>query len=402
MLSWGFKTRGLRPIGLDVGHNSVKMIQLLMDGEHISVIAADEIRIEPGINEDEQSRRSFVISSIKEMLSKGNFKGKNVVSCLPSGKLKITSLRLPETEEQEIEQILRKEVTHRFGLNPDEDTMDYVFAGNVKQDDEIKSELIVFAAEKETIKGHIQILVEAGLKPVAIDIIPFALFRSFERSLRRQEDRDRTTVFVDVGSCFTTVVFGRGGEISFVKEIPIGGEKFNQEVAAKLGVNVGEAEVLRDAIRTEKGFVKSKSNLPVQGPNIDGQNIDAQTRQVVVDAVSGIVEDLAREISLCLRYYTVTFRGKRVERAIIAGGGAYEDILLNVLRRYLSVNLEIAQPLRGFNLSSERTNLNFDGDRRGFLCEWAVAVGLSLKGWKGASEEEIIAGCNERENYERD
>ncbi len=402
MLSWGFKTRGLRPIGLDVGHNSVKMIQLLMDGENISVIAADEIRIEPGINEDEQSRRSFVISSIKEMLSKGNFKGKNVVSCLPSGKLKITSLRLPETEEQEIEQILRKEVTHRFGLNPDEDTMDYVFAGNVRQDDEIKSELIVFAAEKETIKGHIQILVEAGLKPVAIDIIPFALFRSFERSLRRQEDRDRTTVFVDVGSCFTTVVFGRGGEISFVKEIPIGGEKFNQEVAAKLGVNVGEAEVLRDAIRTEKGFVKSKSNLPVQGPNIDGQNIDAQTRQVVVDAVSGIVEDLAREISLCLRYYTVTFRGKRVERAIIAGGGAYEDILLNVLRRYLSVNLEIAQPLRGFNLSSERTNLNFDGDRRGFLCEWAVAVGLSLKGWKGASEEEIIAGCNERENYERD
>jgi type IV pilus assembly protein PilM len=297
-------------------------------------------------------------------------------------------LRLPESEEQEIEQALRREVTQRFGLDPDEDTMDYVFAGKVRQDNEIKSEFIVFAAEKETIKGHLRMIAEAGLKPLAIDTIPFALFRSFERSLRRHEDRDRTTVFIDVGSRYTTVVFGRGGEISFVKEIPIGGEKFSQEVATRLGVSISEAEVLRDALRTEKGFSRSKSNVPTQDHITDGQNIDAQTRQVVVDAVSGIVEDLAREISLCLRYYTVTFRGKRVERAVIAGGGAYEDILLNVLRRHISVALEIAQPLRGFGLSSERANLNFDGDRRGFLCEWAVAVGLSLKGWK-------------REGYER-
>ncbi len=33
-------------------------------------------------------------------------------------------------------------------------------------------------------------------------------------------------------------------------------------------------------------------------------------------------------------------------------------------------------------MSRERGNLDFDSDRRGLLCEWAVAVGLSLKGWK--------------------
>jgi Tfp pilus assembly PilM family ATPase len=73
-----------------------------------------------------------------------------------------------------------------------------------------------------------------------------------------------------------------------------------------------------------------------------------------------------------------------VERAVFAGGGAYEDILLNVLRRQLTVEIEVAQPLRGFDLSSGRTNLNFDSDRRGFLCEWAVVVGLGLKSWDGA------------------
>jgi type IV pilus assembly protein PilM len=401
MISWGFKTRGLRPIGLDVGHNSIKMIQLLMNGEHISVLAADEARIDHSINSDEQNRRDFIVSSIKKMLARGNFHGRNVVSCLPSGKLKITSLRLPETEKDEIEQALRKEVTQRFGLDPDKDSMDYVIAGNVRQGDEIKNELILFAIDKETIQDHIQMLSEAGLKPMAIDTIPYALFRSFERSLRRQEDRDCTLVFVDVGSRVTTVVFGREGKISFVKEIPIGGEKFNQEVAAKLSISIGEAEVLRDALRMERGLSMPKPNSVAHGSGGNWQEMDASTRQVMVDAVSAVVEDLAREISLCLRYYTVTFRGKRVERAVIAGGGAYEDILLSVLHRHLTVELEVAQPLRGFDLSSERTNLNFDSDRRGFLCEWAIAVGLSLKGWRAVNKGDSQSEYELRESYER-
>lgn len=401
MINWGFKTRGLRPIGLDVGHNSIKMIQLSINGEHISVLAADEARIEHSINSDEQSRRSFIISAVRRMLSRGNFQGKNVVSCLPSGKLKITSLRLPETETDEIEHALRKEVAQRFGLDPEKDSMDYVIAGNVRQGDEIKNELILFAIDKETIQDHIKMLSEAGLKPLAIDTIPCALFRSFERSLRRQEDRNCTVVFVDVGSRVTTVVFGREGKISFVKEIPIGGEKFNQEVAAKLNISIGEADMLRDALRMERGLSMPKHDSTTQESSVNGQEMDASTRQIMVDAVSAVVEELAREISLCLRYYTVTFRGKRVERAVIAGGGAYEDILLSVLRRHLTVEIEVAQPLRGFDLSSKRTNLNFDSDRRGFLCEWAIAVGLSLKGWKMVNKGESQSECGLRENYER-
>ncbi|MHC4423484.1 MAG: cell division FtsA domain-containing protein, partial [Planctomycetota bacterium] len=209
--------------------------------------------------------------------------------------------------------------------------------------------------------------------------IPCALFRNFERSLRRQKDRENTVVFVDVGSRFTTVVFGRGGEISFVKQIPIGGEKFNREIAAKLGVSIDEAEVLRGKLRMERSG--SCPHLQGTGPQKSASEdlLDASTRQVMVDAIGAVAEELSREVSLCFRYYTVTFRGKRVERAVFAGGEAYENILLNVLRRQLTVEIEVAQPLKGFDMIS----VNFDSDRRGLLCEWAVAVGLSLKGWKG-------------------
>lgn len=381
MMSWGFKTRGLRPIGLDIGHNSIKMIQLAINGEQICVLAADEIRLDAAAKEDEQARRDFAVSAMKQMLERGNFQGRNVVSCVPNGKLRITSLRLAESHEDGIEQALRKEVVQRFGLDPEKDAMDYVIAGSVRQGNDVKNELILLATDHETIKTHIETIEQAGLKPVAIDTIPCALFRSFERSLRRQEDWNCTSVFVDVGSRFTTVVFGRGGQISFVKQIPIGGEHFVKEVATKLGIGAGEVEMLRKSLRTEEGALASKPGPANREPADNGQELDTSTQQIMVNAISSVSEALAREISLCLRYYTVTFRGKRVQRASFAGGGAYEDILLDVLRRQLTVEIEIAQPLKGFDLSSDSGSINFDGDRRGLLCEWAIAVGLSLKGW---------------------
>jgi len=401
MVAWGLKFRSHQPIGLDIGHHSIKMIQLDIDDEQISVVAADEIRIDASVNSDEQSRRSFIVSAIKRMLTSGSFQGRNVVSCLPSDKLKITSLRLAEAERYDIEQALRREVAHRFELDPDKDSMDYMLAGSVRQGDEIKNELILFATDNETIKDHIAMLEEADLQPVAIDTIPCALFRSFERSLRRQEDRDRTAVFVDVGSRFTTVVFGRGGEISFIKQIQIGGQKFTREIAAKLGINVGEAEMLQEALRVDTGVSSPISGMPEQIFIENPHNIDMSTRQVMVDAVSTIAEDLVREISLCLRYYTVTFRGKRVERAVFAGDGAYEDILLNVLKRRLAIEIELAQPLRGFDLTSGRINVNFNSDKRGLFCEWAVVVGLGLKGWDKITSGKWQGKYESRENYER-
>jgi len=395
MINWKMKTRGQRPIALDIGHNSVKMIQLAINGGHISVLAADKARIDSRINGDPGERRNFVVSKIKQMLAEGNFRGKKVISCLPSDRLKITSLRLAEAETGKIGQALRKEVAQRFGLDPDTDAINYVLVGDVHQGDEIKSELILFAVDNESIKNHIELLEEVGLRPVGIDMVPCALFRSFGRSLQRQEDRERTAVCVDVGSRFTTVVFGHGREISFVKQIPIGGQSFNQEVATKLGVGINEAEMLRGKL-TMENTAHTRRGLWGAGQCSEGQDghedinnrgaaletLDASTRQVMVDAISAVSEQLAREISLCFRYYTVTFRGKRVERAVFSGGEAYERILLNVLKRQLAVEIELAQPLRGFDMMS----LNFDSDRRGLLCEWAVAVGLGLKGWNGDLE----------------
>ncbi|HIJ66722.1 MAG TPA: pilus assembly protein PilM [Planctomycetes bacterium] len=349
-----------RPIGLEMESNSIRMIQLAHTGENARVIAADEIQIGAGASADEQSRHEFAVSAIKEMLARGNFRGRSVVSSLSNSSLKIKSLRLDTSDADQIEQLITNDIAAQFGLDSDNDEIRYIIAGSVYHADEIKNEIIFLGADKESISQHIALLEEAGLKPLAIDAAPCALFRCFRSSLRRQEDQQLVSVFIEVGSLFTTVIISRGQQIAFVKQIPIGGRKLNEQVASKLDVDYDEAVVLRSKLR-----------------NTDTGTIETTTRQAIVDAMSFVIEELAREISLCFKYYAVTFRGNRPSEAVFAGTEAYESVLLEELKKHLDIEVKLAQPFRGFELAGTE----FAAEQNASFCEWAVAVGLGVRGW---------------------
>ena len=203
------------------------------------------------------------MAAIQRVLADGQFRGRNVVSALPIDKIRITSLRLAEAEMDQADKILRREAAERFGLDPAKDAIDYLLAGSVRQGDEVKNEYILFAVDNEIVDAHVRLLEEAGLTPTAIDAPPCALFRTFERTMRRQADRERTIIFIDIGHRYTTVVFGRGGEICFVKQIAIGMAQFNDEVASALGLAAPEAESFR--LRLQKDDCPGRRHASPRG-----------------------------------------------------------------------------------------------------------------------------------------
>jgi type IV pilus assembly protein PilM len=367
--NWITANQELRPIGLDIGHRSLKMVQLAVGAGRATVLAVRRAPIEVRLPYDSEERRQSIVATIRRLLAEGPFQGPQAVCALPVDKVRITSLRLSEEEADQAERLLRREAAERFDLDPARSTVNYLLAGSVRQGDEVKNEYILFAVDEDTVEDRIRLLEEAGLTPTALDAAPCALFRAFERTMRRQADRERTIIFVDVGYRYTAVVFGRGGEISFVKQIPLGMGQFDDEVAAALEISGREAESFRFRLQRD-------------------EPIDAETRRHVVDALNVTAEQLAGEIALCLRYYTVTFRGKRVEQALVAGGGAYQEILRDVLRRHLSVDVQVGEPLRGFEVPPDP--LGPDGSSG--VADLALAVGLSLKGWDpGSAEGEATA-----------
>ena len=92
-------------------------------------------------------------------------------------------------------------------------------------------------------------------------------------------------------------------------------------------------------------------------------------RQAVFDATRSIMEDLAREISLCLRYYSVTFRGHRPNRVRLVGGEANDPQLQSILNTALPIPAEA-----GRLMSSVKLDRMKPADRRGSLSEWSVAL----------------------------
>lgn len=359
-----------RIIGLDIGFNSIKMIQMAQDQGKLGIYAADRAIFKPELSDDK--RREFTVSTIKGMMAKGNFKGCDVVVSIPNGDLKVKSLRLDDVSDKEIKKLIKNEVAPQLGLNSDKDEIRYMVAGKVHHGGELKNEVIFIGVEKKTIESHLGLLDEAGVIPVGIDPVPCALMRSFTRSLRRESDQTQVNFYIDIGSQFTTVLIGNNHQINFIKHIPIAGDKLNRQVAEKLDVSIEEAAMLRSKLQ-----------------NKTDETINPATSQAVIDAMTSVIEELAQEVSLCFRYYAVTFRGKRPSHVMLTGGEASETALKHALRKQLNLEIEIAHPLRGVNFSRVSQFM----DEEAALSEWAVATGLSLKGYDLVNHKQ--------ENHER-
>ncbi|MFH1616114.1 MAG: pilus assembly protein PilM [Planctomycetota bacterium] len=366
---YGFLLHKVSPIGLDIGHDSVKMVQLVFSRGRISVLAADKVAFDYSLRNGRNGQLAFASSAINSMLATGGFRGREVVSCLSNDDLRVKILRIDPVDTFEQGDEIPQETLARLGIDGAVNTVKYIAAGNIGYGGQKKQELIVFAAGNEAIGSHIEFLEKCGLSPVGIDSVPCALFRNFQRSLRRQNDKETVNVFVDIGSCYTTVVITQGRHIGFVRQIRGGGgEKIDAAISAKVQVNPEEAALLRTQIRT----------------GASSETIDAQMQQIINDVTQEVIEELVSQISMCVRYYAVTFRGQRPAEMILSGGEVCDSRFAETCCRRLALPVTVAEPLKDFSAGSMETQRN--GQDK--FSELAVAAGSCLKGWKPAVVEE--------------
>lgn len=353
------------PIGLDLGHDSIKMLQLERVGNTLTATASARWQFPDNAAEDTALWRRFAVEAVGEMFATGHFKGRRVVTCLSSDQLTLKQVRLPKMNANELKAALQWEAQERFAFKVDPDMLHHLVAGEVRQGTEARDEIILMSAPTDVVEAQLSLLEEMKLQPVAIDAEPICLFRSFERFLRRRDDSNAVTVLVDVGMNHTRVIIARGSQIAFIKTIAVGNRHFNQAVAAKLSLSYDEAAQMRISLMREGGEGSG------EGPRTNNEQIS----RAAYDAVRATVEDLSREIGLCLRYYAVTFRGAKPESILLTGGAAYDPCLRQLLNEQLSIKCVVGQPLKGVDLSPAE----LCGDRRGMLCEWSLAAGLALR-----------------------
>src|SRR3954469_16592626 len=71
------------PIGVDIGHDSVKMLQVEAVGSNLEVTAAAKMPLPPEVKADPALRMPLASGLIRQMLRQHPFRGRQVVAALP-------------------------------------------------------------------------------------------------------------------------------------------------------------------------------------------------------------------------------------------------------------------------------------------------------------------------------
>lgn len=344
------------------------MLQLRNQGGRMAATAAAAWRVPPQAQgADEAHRRTLAVEAVQALLRQERFEGRRVVTALSTSQLCVKNIRLDPRGDDDLRPALLEEARQRFGFDVQADQLAHLDAGPVRQGAEVRHEIILMATPPATIQAHMRLLEDMGLTAERVEAEPIAMFRGFERYLRRAADEQAVSVVIDLGLGGTRVVVARGRQIVFIKNIEIGGRKLTEAVARQLNIGYEEACDLRLRMTRER---PEASPGPAGGAASDGR-----VSWTIQDALRGEVEALAREVNLCLRYCSVTFRGLRPDRVTVIGGEANDAGVVRLLGEHLGVPCVVGQPLRGIDTSG----VNLGSDRRGMLTEWAICVGLAAR-----------------------
>lgn len=379
------------PIGIDFGGHSVKMLQL----ERLAVKKADDpssprwavsaaaIRALPvDLPAKGRARNEAVARAVAEMLENGSFHGRRCVTCLPADVIQYKNLRVPQMPMADLKNAVEWEAQDRLKLDKTQAILQFYAAGEVRQGEELREEVILMAAPRTLVDEHVQILSDCGLDPVAIDAVPSALARVISTTATQPSannasgDQGPMEVILDVGFFTSKVIILRNGRVMFLKLIDIGGKKLDEMVAQHLNLPLCDASELR---RRVQGTDEGDSEL-------FGSTRRETVERAVFEALRATVADLSREVGLCLRYYSVTFRGQRPDKAWLVGGEVHETQLAQMLAEGAGIAIEPAQPMRQIDVRDFGSTMA----RSGRYGAWAVAAGLSMR------PEHRAAGLNKR------
>jgi type IV pilus assembly protein PilM len=352
-------TRRVSPIGVDLGSRSVKLVQLSADRSAVIDSSRWDLPGEAEREPNSEPPAEHTIDALHQAREGRSFCGRDVVLCLNHRQLFLQSVRVPKMQPADTQRAVQQEAASRVPFPLQEAEVRFVEAADIRHGDGVVREIILMACHRPVLEGLLNVVERAGLRPVAVDVEPAALTRSFAAQFRREQDRDERCMLVHVGNTATGVVTVQQQRVLFVKYIPLGGRHLDESVARNLKMTLAEAI----SLRRHNGDRRKDHR-------------DPEIARSIAEAIRPVVARLAAEIAMCARYHSVTFRGQALSRIILGGGEATRQ-LLQTLQQKLGVTCELSDPFRALSASPPR----------GRAGQWDVAAGLALRNLKGQPSE---------------
>ncbi len=310
-----------RIIGLDVGADSVKLVELKKTKDGLELVRARVTDIETeGLfsikDEVEKTKvyKDLLKKAIARTLDAEKIRHSRAAIAVSGLSSFVRPVKLPKVAPKKIEQMAKYEAQQQVPFAIDEIIWNYQVLGETPEGE---MNLILVAVKKDIIRNLIATVSNGLLSVEFVDITSLALYNA----LHFNQACEPGTVILDIGKETSNIILTTG-EKAWTRSIPVAGDEITKALASDLGIALEEAERLKKA----EGAV---------GP-------PCQSEEKISKAITRVLNDILVETTRSIEYYKLQKLDTRFNRFILTGGSSRIKGIGEFFQN--SLNLEFQEP----------------------------------------------------------
>jgi len=331
-------------IGVDVGSNAVRLVQLRKAGDKYSLMAFGSAQLPPNISQSDSKLDMQKVAQIMQQLVRSSkINTKNVVTALPGSTVFSTVIKMPPMNQTELSQAVKYQAEQNIPLKIEDVRLDWQVVRKNAETGE--SAVMVVAAPKLKVNRTMELFTVADLDVVYLETTPIATARALSNT------SDPLFMIVDMGGSKTELSIVENGVVSHVRTMPSAGYAMTRSIAQNLGLDATQAE-------------QFKQKFGLSQDKLEGQ---------VLKSMRPIIGTITDEIQRSIKFYQEQYGGV-VGRIVLTGGSSRMPELASYLKSILNIEVVFGNPWSRVVFQPELTEkLNSNA------AEFACAVGLAMR-----------------------
>jgi type IV pilus assembly protein PilM len=339
-------------VGVDIGSNSVKAVELQRKGSDLQLLNLGFQTLQADSVVDGQIMELNAVSNaISSIFNEHKIKTTKVAAGVNGHSVIVKNIVLPQMTEDELQESFAWHAEEHIPFDISDVNLDYHVMN--RSDDAIH--VLLAACKRDKVANLKQAIQLAGKQPMVVDVDAFALQNCYE--LNYDPQPGHVVALLNIGASTTNINILNGVRSVFTRDATFGGNQYTSLLQKEMGLTFDQAEAV-------------KRGMPVP------EGIEQRDIAPILDTVSDI---LALEIQKTMDFYRATVEEgeSAVEKILVSGGGSKLKGLVEFLSKRFEVPVEMFDPFRKIKVDSR----GFDPEyMREIVPEMAIAVGLALRG----------------------
>ncbi len=364
-----------RLIGLDIGTNAVRVVELEATGDLPRVTSFGQVALPPDAMRDGEVVDSGLVTAAIQRLWKelSLKKGAEVRIGVASPRVLVRTVDLPVMSEEDMAGALRFQAQELIPIPLEEAVMDFQVLedlpiGEPAADGAPPAQtqrVLLAAAHRQMVTSLVGAVRAAGLSVAAVDLVPLALIRAIGR--RVADNGSGAEAIVSIGGGVTVMVVHEAGLPRFVRVLGLGGRLLTEAIGRELQIPFDQAEALK----------RQSNQVPEQ--------IAERARAAMQRPLSDVIE----QIRGSLDYYRAQAGSPRLLRVTLTGGASLTPGLPEQLRDLIGIPVEPATPRDQLEIG----DIGFPTDRVDTLDPYLpTPAGLALGGLATGRRINLVGG----------